>query len=185
MPSIFTHPAPAIALAAGLGQTVIPPRLAVAMIIAAVLPDLDVVSFAFGVQYAEALGHRGLSHSLVFALGIAALAFLTAPLLRAKRMTAFFAILFAVLSHIALDAATTGGLGVAFFWPFDETRHFLSWRPIVVSPFSPKAFFSEWGKRVILSELRWVWGPCIIFALAGILLRRKNRISPHCKNNKS
>ena len=79
MPSVFTHPAPAIALAAGLGQTVIPPRLAVAMIIAAVLPDLDVVSFAFGVQYAEALGHRGLSHSLVFALGIAALAFLTAP----------------------------------------------------------------------------------------------------------
>ncbi|MCC8194442.1 MAG: metal-dependent hydrolase, partial [Deltaproteobacteria bacterium] len=75
----------------------------------------------------------------------------------------------------ALDAATSGGLGVAFFWPFDKARHFLPWRPIVVSPFSPAAFLSDWGRRVILSELRWVWGPCLIFALAGISLRRSAR----------
>lgn len=175
MPSVFTHPAPALALAAGLGQNVIPPRLAAAIVIAAVLPDLDVASFAFGVRYAEAMGHRGLSHSLVFALAAAAVAASAAPLLRAGRVTAFLAVLFAVLSHIFLDAATTGGLGVAFFWPFDGTRHFLPWRPIVVSPFSPKAFLSEWGLRVILSELRWVWAPCFIFALAGIALRRSAR----------
>ena len=177
MPSIFTHPIPPAALAAGLGQGVIPPRLAAATVIASILPDLDVAGFAFGVRYAEALGHRGLSHSLVFALAVAAVAFLAAPLLRAKRVTAFLAVLFAVLSHIALDAATTGGLGVAFFWPFDETRYFLPWRPIVVSPFSPKAFLSEWGQRVILSELRWVWAPCLAFALTGVLLRRITRAS--------
>ena len=176
MPSVFTHPVPALALAAGLGKTAIPPRLAVATAFAAVLPDLDVASFLFGVRYAEALGHRGLSHSLVFALAVAAIAFLCAPAFRAKRLAAFFAVLFAVLSHIALDAATTGGLGVAFFWPFEETRYFLPWRPIVVSPFSPRAFLSEWGRRVILSELRWVWAPCFIFALAGITLRRSARL---------
>ena len=176
MPSIFTHPIPALALAAGFGRNGIPPRLAVATVIAAVLPDLDVASFAFGVRYAESLGHRGLSHSLVFALAVAAVAFLAAPLLRAGRVTAFLAVLFAVLSHILLDAATTGGLGVAFFWPFDGARHFLPWRPIVVSPFSPRAFLSEWGLRVILSELRWVWAPCFIVALAGITLRRSARL---------
>lgn len=176
MPSVFTHPIPALALAAGLGRNVIPPRLAVATVIAAVLPDLDVASFAFGVRYAEAMGHRGVSHSLVFALAVAVFAFMAAPRLRAKRGIAFLAVFFAVLSHIALDAATTGGLGVAFFWPFDGTRHFLPWRPIVVSPFSPKAFFSEWGGRVILSELRWVWGPCGIAALAGIALRLSTRL---------
>ena len=171
MPSVFTHPVPVLALAAGLGPKRIPPRLTAFAVIAAVLPDLDVAGFAFGVRYAEALGHRGLSHSLVFALAVAALAFCAAPLLRAKRLTAFCVILFAVLSHIALDAATTGGLGVAFFWPFEETRHFLPFRPIAVSPISPRAFLSEWGLRVMLSELRWVWTPCAVFALAGILAR--------------
>ena len=176
MASIFTHPAPALALYVGLGSGVIPPRLAVATIAASVLPDLDVAGFAFGVRYAEALGHRGLSHSLAFALAIAAVAFCIAPVLRAKRITAFLAMLFAILSHIALDAATTGGLGVAFFWPMDETRYFFSWRPIVVSPFSPRSFLSDWGVRVILSELRWVWAPCCIFALAVMLARRASSV---------
>lgn len=175
MPSIFTHPIPAIALAAGLGKNVISPRLAAATVVASVLPDLDVAGFAFGVRYAEALGHRGLSHSLIFALAVAIVAFLAAPLLNARRGIAFLATLLAVLSHIVLDAATTGGLGVAFFWPFDDTRYFLPWRPIVVSPFSPKAFLSEWGQRVILSELRWVWAPCLAFAAAGFLLRKAKR----------
>lgn len=175
MASVFTHPIPALALVAGLGVAIVPPRLAVAAVAASLLPDLDVAGFSFGVKYADALGHRGLSHSLVFALGLGALAFIAAPLLRAKRFTAFWVIAAAVLSHIALDAATTGGLGVAFFWPFDETRHFFSWRPIVVSPFSPKAFFSSWGKRVILSELCWVWAPCLAFAIAGIAARRGAR----------
>lgn len=140
--------------------------------VAAVLPDLDVVGFSFGVRYAEALGHRGLSHSLVLALAVGVFGFIIAPLLKSRRAVAFFAMFLAVLSHILLDAATTGGLGVAFFWPFDETRYFLPWRPIVVSPFSPKAFMSSWGIKVILSELRWVWAPCAAFALTGVILRR-------------
>lgn len=172
MASVFTHPAPALAMAAAFGPNIIPPRLALVTVLAAILPDLDVAGFAFGVKYAEALGHRGLSHSLAFALGLGLLAYTAAPLMRAGRPIAFLAVTLAVLSHIFLDAATTGGLGVAFFWPFDETRYFLSRRPIAVSPFSPKAFLSAWGKRVILSELRWVWAPCLAFALSGILTRR-------------
>lgn len=172
MASIFTHPVPALALTAGLGTDIIPPRLAVAAVIASVLPDLDVVGFTFGVRYAEALGHRGLSHSLVLALGLGLIGFCLAPLLRTRRLTAFCVLTLMALSHILLDAMTTGGLGVAFFWPFDETRHFLPWRPIVVSPFSPKDFLSARGLRVLLSELRWVWLPCFTFALTGYTLRR-------------
>lgn len=178
MASIFTHPAPALALAAGLGTRVIPPRLVVATVLASILPDLDVAGFAFGVRYAEILGHRGLSHSLAFALGIGLLGFLAAPLLKSRRPAAFVALFLAVLSHITLDALTTGGLGVAFFWPIDHTRYFLPWRPIVVSPFSPKAFLSSWGARVILSELRWVWTPCAAFAVAGIIIRRMAGSTP-------
>src|SRR5215831_7502105 len=48
---------------------------------------------------------------------------------------ALFAYLFlATASHGVLDAMTNGGLGVAFFSPFDTTRYFLPWRPIRVSP---------------------------------------------------
>ena len=184
MASIFTHPAPALALAVGLGTRNIPPRLAVAMVVASVLPDLDVAGFAFGVRYAEALGHRGFSHSLVFALALAGLAFLAAPLLKTKRASAFLAIFLAVASHIALDAATTGGLGVALFWPFTEKRYFLPWRPIVVSPFSPQQFFSSWGLRVILSELRWVWAPCVAFTLVAFTLRRAAGLPGSGRNRK-
>ena len=172
MPSVFTHPVPALALAAGLGKTAIPPRLAVATAFAAVLPDLDVASFLFGVRYAEALGHRGLSHSLVFALAVAAIAFLCAPAFRAKRLAAFFAVLFAVLSHIALDAATNGGLGVAVFWPWDNTRYFLPWQPIEVSPFSPRRLFSARGVKILFSELTWVWLPCFAAAFFIFTLRK-------------
>ncbi len=175
MPSVFTHPLPALALAVCLGKNIVSPRLVVAAVAVSVLPDLDVAGFAFGVGYGEALGHRGLFHSTAFALGIAALAFCAAPLLRARRITAFMVTLCAIFSHILLDAATNGGLGVAFFWPVDETRYFLPWRPIVVCPFSPKVFFSSRGLSVMLSELRWVWGPCVLFALAGLALRRAAR----------
>jgi inner membrane protein len=171
MASLFSHPAPALAIAAAFGSGLISPRLAVAAVVAAVLPDLDVVGFSFGVNYASMLGHRGFSHSVLFAFALGLLAFLAAPLLKAKRGTAFAAIFCAVCSHILLDAATTGGLGVAIFWPFDETRRFLPWRPILVSPFSPERFFSSRGVDILLSELRWVWAPCAVFALAGFLLR--------------
>jgi inner membrane protein len=145
------------------------------MVIASLLPDLDVAGFAFGLRFTGALGHRGLTHSLAFALALGLLALAAAPRLRARRDIAFIAVFLAVLSHIALDAATSGGSGVAFFWPFDETRHFFPWRPILVSPFSPRQFFSSWGAQIMLSELRWVWLPCAAFAFSGFLLRRTLR----------
>lgn len=172
MASVFSHPAPALALAVAFGPGVISTRLAVAAVAVALLPDLDVLGFKFGVRYAEVLGHRGLSHSLLFALGVSFFGALIAPLLKSKGRTVFLVFFATILSHILLDAMTTGGLGVAFFWPLDETRHFLSWRPITVSPFSPRIFFSERGLAVILSELQWIWAPCAAFALFGYVVRR-------------
>lgn len=172
MASVFTHPAPALALAAAFGPKVISTRLAVAAVAVSLLPDLDVLGFKYGVRYAEILGHRGFSHSLLFALGVSVLGALIAPLLKSKGRTVFLYFFAVLLSHVLLDAMTTGGLGVAFFWPLDETRYFLPWRPITVSPFSPRIFFSERGLAVILSELQWVWSPCAAFALFGYAVRR-------------
>jgi len=74
-------------------------------------------------------------------------------------------------SHGLLDACTDGGLGVAFFSPFDTTRYFFAFRPIAVSPIGVR-FFSERGISVLWSELVWVWIPLLIFATAAFIIRR-------------
>jgi membrane-bound metal-dependent hydrolase YbcI (DUF457 family) len=57
-------------------------------------------------------------------------------------------------SHGVLDAMTDGGLGIAFFAPFDNTRYFFPFRPVKVSPIG-LSFFSARGLDVIWSELLW------------------------------
>ncbi len=176
MPTIFTHPLPVVALAAGLGARIIPPRLAVAAVLCSVLPDLDAAGYFLG-QTGGLLAHRGFSHSLVAALLMGCLGFLAAPWLRSRRPVAFLVLALATASHGLLDALTTGGSGVAFFWPFETTRYFLPWRPVLVSPIRPDNFFTERGLRVLLSEACWIWGPCLVVALSGLGWRmyRKKR----------
>lgn len=65
----------------------------------------------------------------------------------------------ATASHDCLDAMTDGGLGVAFFSPFDDWRYFLPWRPIHVSPIGVARLFSQRGLTVLQSELLWIWLP--------------------------
>ena len=74
MPSIITHAAVPLALWCAADRGRIPSRLLVAGVIAAMLPDADVLAFALHIPYADAFGHRGASHSLLFAGVLAALA---------------------------------------------------------------------------------------------------------------
>ena len=170
MPTVFSHPAPFVCLGLACGR-LLSFRLLLAGIVCSLLPDADTLAFRFNTPYASILGHRGLSHSLAFALALGLIAALMAPLLRAGRKTAFAVCAGAALSHILLDAMTDGGLGVAAFWPFSEARYFLPWRPIAVSPLSPRHFFSQHGITVLGSEARLIWLPCLAGAL-GILLAR-------------
>lgn len=172
MPTVFTHPAPVLALGAILGGRLLPPRMLLFGVICAVLPDADVIGFRFGIRYADLLGHRGFSHSLLFAVIMGLVGAFLAPRLRGGRVMGFGVGFFAVASHILLDAMTSGGLGVAAFWPFDSARHFCEWRPIRVSPFGLRALLSERGLAVFYSELRWVWLPCAGVGLSLWLARR-------------
>jgi inner membrane protein len=131
--------------------------------ICAMLPDLDVVGFGFGIRYGDMLGHRGLTHSLPFALIVgclvALIAFRDVKTFSPgwwKLSTYFFVV---IASHGVLDAMTNGGLGVAFFAPFSNERYFLPWRPIEVSPIGLEPFLSERGLEVIVSEIKWIWVP--------------------------
>lgn len=173
MCSIITHPAVPVALSVFLPQGAASPRLLLAGAACSIIPDLDVIGFGFGVRYSDMLGHRGLTHSILFAAALGAL--LSFTLFRSgeeNHWIIFLYLFLSTLSHTLLDMLTNGGLGVALFAPFSNERYFFPWRPIEVSPIGVSSFFSEWGVRVILSELRWVWLPsAVVFALGQVARR--------------
>jgi inner membrane protein len=148
--------------------------LALAFAALTVAPDLDVVGFYAGIAYEHPLGHRGVTHSLSFALVVAALLFpLWSRLAPARSVSVAGLAFLALASHGILDAATDGGRGVGFFIPFDNERYFAPWRPIRVSPLELSRLFSGRAVEVALSELVWVGLPCLLF-LGGLFgLRRR------------
>ncbi|HEX7638836.1 MAG TPA: metal-dependent hydrolase, partial [Burkholderiaceae bacterium] len=166
MPTILTHTAVPLALGLGLGSRLVPPRLLLAGVLAAMAPDLDGLGFDLGIPYASTYGHRGLLHSLAFA-GLLALAASTAAGgLRTTRRGAFAFVLASAASHGLLDMMTTGGMGVAWFWPWSDARHFLPWRFIRVSPLSLHRLLGPVGRAVLRCELRTVWLPAVGVAAA-------------------
>lgn len=175
MATIFTHAVAALALGKAYTGRRMPWQFWALAAFCSILPDFDVAGFVFGVRYGDALGHRGFSHSLLFALMAgAAASWVFArefPAFRARRasLALFFAA--ATASHGLLDALTDGGLGVAFFSPFDTRRYFLPWRPIEVSPIG-LGFFTRYGVSVLVTELRWVWLPSTLLIAAAWLCRR-------------
>ncbi len=143
-----------------------PPRLWTIAVVSSILPDLDVVGFGFGIRYGDLLGHRGFTHSLLFALiwSLLIVRFASAKAERPWKLRLFFFLVTA--SHGFLDAMTDGGLGVAFFSPFDTTRYFFPWRPVHVSPIGLVPFLSTRGLEVLLSEVVWIWGPAFLCIVA-------------------
>lgn len=176
MPSVFSHPAVPLALVTVLPHEIASPSVVLLGVACSVIPDLDVVGFRFGVPRGHVLSHRGLSHSIAFAVFLSAclawlLPFTTLPM-RASRVTVFVFLCLSTLSHGLLDAMTNGGSGVAFFAPLHNTRYFLPWRPLLVSPISAGRFFSVRGLHVLQSELQWVWVPAAAMAVLLYGLRR-------------
>lgn len=166
MPSIITHAAVPLALGLGLGSAVIPRRLLLAGVAASMVPDLDVIGFKLGIAYADSMGHRGITHSLLFAAILGVLAVLLAGRLNARPPVAGLFVFVSCVSHGLLDMCTNGGLGIAFFWPFSHERYFLPWHFIQVAPLSLDKVFSHWGLRMVYSELEWVWLPCLLLVAA-------------------
>jgi len=125
-----------------------------------IVPDLDVFGIYWNINYdGTPLSHRGLTHSLTFAL---ALGLVVAALTFKPFKVSFWflwAVYFAVTaSHGILDAFTNGGYGIAFFWPFDSTRYGPRWGLIQVSDmgFEIPDFRTS---RTVRTELLWVWLP--------------------------
>ncbi|HZS35405.1 MAG TPA: metal-dependent hydrolase [Polyangia bacterium] len=122
------------------------------------LPDADVIGFAFGVPYASQFGHRGAAHSLVVALVAGAI---IGAVARRARLGVGAALVLA--SHGLLDTLTDGGLGVALAWPFTAQRWFAPWRPLPVAPIGVR-LFGAYGLHVMAVELAW-FAPLVVYGL--------------------
>jgi inner membrane protein len=171
VPTSITHAVVGCGLTAVAPVESRPPWLWAAAAGLAMLPDLDVLAFRFGIPYGAFLGHRGFFHSLFFAGGLSlVIAGFLAPAL-GWPCGSTWAFLFVVLaSHPLLDMFTDGGLGIAILSPFDRTRYFFPWRPIHVSPIGWAAL-GRAGRRALVSEIGWVWIPTVLTVATVLLLR--------------
>lgn len=180
MASAFSHAVAALSLGTCFYRPGMPKRVWAAGTLCSVLPDMDVIGFHFGIRYGDFWGHRGFTHSLVFA-GLLAT---PVALLMFRKVSPQVSLLWiwtylflATASHGLLDAMTDGGLGVAFFSPFNKDRYFLPWRPILVSPIGVGQFLTERGLAVFQSELLWIWLPSAVLAALAWFWQRRNRVT--------
>jgi inner membrane protein len=186
VPTIFSHALAASAAAQWWGGR-FPARFWTWTAVCAMLPDVDVIAFSFGIPYGDMFGHRGFTHSLFFAVVIGAVVawhLLHQPAsdvhrpesdshgseARSHRLAVFIWFAAVTASHGLLDALTNGGRGIAFLAPFSDHRYFFPWRPIQVSPIGA-GFFSPRGLLVLASEAGWIWVPSAIIAVSARLFR--------------
>ncbi len=170
MCTAFTHGAVALITGRAAFPGSIPKRFWLIAPICSALPDLDYGLHAYGVEYHDLWGHRGMAHSVLFAAVLAVITMLVffrayAPL-NTRRGWALLSYFFVITaSHGFLDAFTDGGLGVALFSPFDAERYFMPWQPLPVPDLGLATIFTRRFATVMLGEVLMVWLPGCAVAL--------------------
>jgi inner membrane protein len=173
MATIYTHAVVGLGLACVCARRRMPWPYWVLAALLPVVPDFDVFSTA---AYGSALGHRGFTHSLPFALWVG---FLTASLtfryfrVRFWPLAGLFALM--VASHGFLDALTRGGADIPFFWPLEE--RYGNWGPVPVSDLGFQLPDPR-RSRALRAELLWIWLPTAVLAalvtVCRFLVRRRS-----------
>lgn len=131
--------------------------LALTAAVIACVPDLDVASAVLDAQ-GGSWGHRGVTHSLLFALGLAAIGVAVLRLWREPPAATVFLVAMA-LSHGLIDAFTHGEPGPMLLAPFSGARWLFPWGPIAVSPLGINEMFGRYGALAFFSEVLVVLAP--------------------------
>jgi len=175
VPSVISHAAVAVAAGVAFAPRDVPSHFWPLSLACSIIPDADVIGFSLGIPYGHFFGHRGFFHSpffgLVMSMFVVGVFFRDVEIF--SRRWFFYSVFFFLLSasHGILDAFTSGGLGIALLSPFDSTRYFFPWTPIMVSPIGIEPFLSTWGLSVIKSELLWIWLPSLLVAVVSTVIR--------------
>lgn len=180
MASVITHGLAAVVIGKAFSREKHGPGFWCALVACSLLPDIDVIGFAIGVAYGDFWGHRGFTHSLLFALLtglVIGLLFYRRDGLGSALFWRYVALFTSVTaSHGIFDGMTNGGLGIAFFAPFDNGRYFLPWTPVQVTRVGFYDFFSYKGFRILLSESVFILVPLVMLSLMPRLVARRLRV---------
>jgi len=178
--TVFTHSLTALILGKRFIVEKKSPGFWVSLVLCSLLPDIDVIGFKFGIAYGDFWGHRGFTHSLTFALLVGliiGLVFYRRQCIASPvwwRYVALYSV--GTASHGVFDAMTNGGLGIAFFAPFDNGRYFLPWTPVQVTRVGFYDFISAKGFRILMSEGIFILTPMLAFYF---ILFWRRRFSKH------
>jgi inner membrane protein len=142
-------------------------RCLLAGVVLSAVPDLDVIGQWVGVVEDSAWSHRGATHSLVGMVTVGVAFALAAGPSWGRGWYRWAWSVATVLSHGMLDLLTREST-VALFWPFEERRAYLAWRPLPGVD-NVGELFSRAGVPVLVTETL-VFSP--LFLLAWWLSRR-------------
>jgi inner membrane protein len=174
LPTCITHAAVGACAVIAVANAATPRRFMVLSILCAMLPDIDVLAFLFGIPHDGIFGHRGVTHSVLFAVSTGGMVvmffFREIQLLSRQWWTHSLYFSSIILMHGVLDAFTNGGEGVAFLAPFNVQRFFSEFTPIEVSPVNLLDFFDGRGYNILATEIVWVLAPAMTMALLARLL---------------
>jgi inner membrane protein len=177
MPSLLGHAVAGLAITESFSRAKLPRRTWVLAPLCAVAPDLDWFLSFLNIHKNHIMNHRGVAHSLFGALLLAAAILLVTYRRHQRSGQLWLCLSLAALSHGIMDACTSGGVGVALFMPFSDSRWVCVWRPIRVAPLPMGREDCYLFLASLLTEAIWIGLP----ALALILwsrLRRKLALVP-------
>jgi len=172
MASAFGHIISALGIGSVFPKKVMKPKVILIGMVSAALPDIDVMSNYFGIFGLDQLGHRGVTHSLFFAIIWSFVLLIIFHRKNQAKRVLFFFYFICTASHGIIDGLTNGGDGIAYFAPFSSYRTHLPFELIEVSPLGLKNFFTGRGIEVLQSEFIWIALPSLTIFLLSNLIRK-------------
>ena len=172
MPSLLGHAVAGLAITSACSDGRLPRRTWPLAAVCAVAPDLDWFVSLANVHRGHFLNHRGVAHSLTAALVLAGAAFVLGFRPERRRHRVWLCLALAALSHGLLDACTSGGVGVALFAPFSDTRWACLWQPGWVAPLPLNPEHTNTFLASLWSEAFWIGLPALVVTLGSRLIRQ-------------
>jgi inner membrane protein len=173
MPSVVAHAAAALSMGALFRSSALPARFWVVAGLAVALPDLDAALRPFGNLEAEQLfgGHRGLTHSIPFAMALSAMIVqlrVMGPGWIGSKLSFWIWLTLAIASHGVLDTFTQYGEGVALLAPISWHQFKSSWTPLGTG--GACRGMLDCAMRGVSNEALWIGVPSLmLFGLSRAL----------------
>ena len=181
MPTPITHIVAGIAAATPARLRPTPRRFWFYAAFCAALPDIDIIWSPYGIATDSMWGHRGITHSLPFAIVVAGLVArygFAGTYWKGFRLRFWLAFALAGMTHGVLDSLTQFAGWVALFAPFTARRYFIPFQP--VHWYGPPFTVHSIGElaRMGATEMVDVWLPSLVVFAAALAWQRRSRPSP-------